>query len=114
MGRPRRQDDVVILRARQPSDDDAIQRLNDAAFGGPDESRLIAALRDGGLAAIELVAAQGEAVVGLLLSKLAVTLGGRGLRALALAPMAVAPDRQRQGIGSALVRAGLQAAREGG
>jgi putative acetyltransferase len=115
MGGPRCQDDVVILRPRQPSDDDAIQRLSDAAFGGPDESRLIAALRDGGLAAIELVAAQGEAVVGhLLLSKLAVTLGGRGLRALALAPMAVAPDRQRQGIGSALVRAGLQAAREGG
>jgi len=114
MGGPRCQDDVVILRPRQPSDDDAIQRLNDAAFGGPDESRLIAALRDGGLAAIELVAAQGEAVVGLLLSKLAVTLGGRGLRALALAPMAVAPDRQRQGIGSALVRDGLQAAREGG
>lgn len=115
MGRPRRQDDVVILRARQPSDDDAIQRLNDAAFGGPDESRLISALRDGGLAAIDLVALEGETIVGhLLLSKLVVTLGGRGLRALALAPMAVAPDRQQQGIGSALVRAGLQAAREGG
>ena len=115
MGRPRRQDDVVILRPRQPPDDDAIRHLNDKAFGGLDESRLISALRNDGWSAIELVALERETVVGhLLLSKLAVTLGGRDLRALALAPMAVAPDRQRQGIGSALVRGGLQAAREGG
>jgi len=115
MGRPRREDDVVILRSRKPSDDDAIRRLNDEAFCGPDESRLISDLRNDGWATIELVALDGEMVVGhLLLSKLEVTLDERDLRALALAPMAVAPDRQRQGIGSALVRAGLQAAREDG
>ena len=34
--------------------------------------------------------------------------------ALALAPMAVLPDRQRQGIGSALVRYGLEACKEQG
>jgi putative acetyltransferase len=36
------------------------------------------------------------------------------LSALALAPMAVRPGRQRQGIGSALVRARLEAARRDG
>jgi putative acetyltransferase len=36
------------------------------------------------------------------------------VRTLALAPMAVQPHRQRHGIGSALVRAGLQRARERG
>lgn len=115
MGGPRRQDDVVILRPRRPRDDDAIRQLNDKAFGGPDESRLISTLRNDGFAAIELVALENETIVGhLLLSKLAVTVSDRRLRALALAPTAVAPDKQRQGIGSGLVRASLRAARDGG
>jgi putative acetyltransferase len=33
-------------------------------------------------------------------------------RVISLAPMAVVPERQRQGIGSALVRGGLEVARE--
>lgn len=115
MGRPCGQDDVVTLRPRRPSDDGAIRRLNDAAFGGTHESRLIAAIRDSRLAAIELVAVGDETIVGhILFSVLAVTIECRSIRALALAPMAVRPGRQRQGIGSALVHAGLHAAREQG
>jgi putative acetyltransferase len=112
----RRQDDVVI-RERAAADDEAIRRLNDWAFGGPDESRLVEDLRAADLAAVELVAAEGTAAEGIaivghiLFSPLAVTIGSKAVRALALAPMSVRPDRQRRGIGSALVQAGLDLAK---
>lgn len=111
MAGPRRQDDVVI-RERQAADDDAIRQLNDAAFGGLDESRLVEGLRAVHLAAVELVAVEGTAVTGhILFSPLAVTCGKKAIRALSLAPMSVQPGQQRSGIGSALVRAGLKAAK---
>lgn len=112
MAGARRADDVVI-RERQAVDDDAIRRVNDAAFGGTHESKLIEDLRTGGLAAIELVAVEQAAIVGhILFSTLSVTFRDRSAKGLALAPMAVQPGRQRQGIGSALVRTGLDVARD--
>jgi putative acetyltransferase len=104
----------VKIRRRVPADDDAIRHLNDAAFGGPAESKLIADLRAAGLADIELVAlADGDVAGHILFSALSVRSDGRAVDALALAPMAVRPDRQRAGIGTALVRAGLEVARSG-
>ncbi len=97
-----------MIREREPADDDAIRELNDAAFGGPDESKLVGDLRAAHLAAVELVAVEGTAIVGhILFSPLAVTHGKTAIRALSLAPMSVQPGQQRRGIGSALVRAGL-------
>ena len=111
MAGTRGQDDVVI-RQRVPTDDAAISYLNEAAFGGSYESRLIEDLRAGGLAAIELVAEEETAIVGhILFGALSVTLDGEEVRTLALAPMSVRPDRQQIGIGSALVRQGLDLAR---
>jgi putative acetyltransferase len=108
MARAGRQDPVVIVRRREASDDDAIGRLNDVAFGGTAESKLISDLRAAGLAEVELVAAGAVEIVGhILFSLLSVTIEQRAVRALALAPMAVIPGRQRGGIGSALIRAGL-------
>jgi len=112
MARPRSQDHVLI-RGRIPADDAAIRALNDAAFGGRYESRLVEELRRAGLAAIELVAeGQGDIVGHILFSALSVVSADRSVRALALAPMSVRPGRQRSGIGSALVRRGLDLARE--
>jgi putative acetyltransferase len=106
------QDNGVSIRPREPSDDATIAEMNDLAFGGPAEAQLVAALRASGGAAIELVAAEeGEIVGHILASTLDVTVDGRVVKALALAPMAVRPGRQRSGIGSALVRAGLDQAR---
>ncbi len=103
---------MVTIRRRVPTDDDTIRRLNDAAFGGTAEAKLIADLRAAGLAVIELVASDQDEIVGhILFSRLAVASNGKPVEALALAPMAVWPDRQRQGVGSALVRAGLDIAR---
>jgi putative acetyltransferase len=103
----------VEIRGRRAADDTAIRGLNDDAFGGGYEARLIEKLRMAGLAAVELVAVENDAIVGhILFSVLATTIDRRAVPALALAPMAVRPDRQRRGIGSALVRAGLGLARD--
>ncbi|SEO09983.1 putative acetyltransferase [Rhodospirillales bacterium URHD0017] len=104
----------MVIRERTPVDDRAIRSLNDTAFGGADESRLIEDLRAAGLGAVELVAVDPSVAGHILFSALDVAVGGKPVRALALAPMAVQPHRQRQGIGGALLRAGLQRAREHG
>lgn len=57
MAGTRRADDVVI-RERTAADDAAIRRLNDDAFGGKYEPRLIEDLRAAGLDAVELVAVE--------------------------------------------------------
>ena len=112
MAGPRRADHVVI-RERMAADDAAIRRLNDDAFGGPFESRLIEDLRAAGLDAVELVAVEDDQIIGhILFSVLATTIDRQAVPALALAPMAVRPDRQHRGIGSALVRGGLDLARD--
>jgi putative acetyltransferase len=104
-----------VIRERQPADDEAIRRLNDAAFGGTYESQLVADLRAEGLFAIELVSVDGANVIGhILMSTLDVSVGDRPLRSLALAPMSVQPGRQRQGIGSALVHEALRRAQQQG
>ncbi len=101
------------IRGRTAADDATIRRLNDDAFGCHCESRLIKDLRAAGLDAVELVAVENDDIVGhILFSVLATTIDRQTVPALALAPMAVRPDRQRRGIGSALVRAGLDLARD--
>ncbi len=98
-----------MIRPARPADAPAIAALLRAAFGGTAEADLVAALRAAGDAAIELVAeADGRIVGEVLFSPMRV--GSEP--ALALAPLAVAPAAERQGIGSALVRAGLDLARE--
>ena len=101
------------IRGRTAADDAAIRQLNDDTFGGHYESRLIEDLRAAGLDAVELVAVENDDIVGhILFSVLATTIDRQTVPALALAPMAVRPDRQRRGVGSALVRAGLDLARD--
>ena len=51
-----------MIRERRPEDDDAIRRLNDAAFGGIYESQLVADLRADGLRLV--MAERGKAVKG--------------------------------------------------
>jgi putative acetyltransferase len=104
---------LLTIREETPADCDAIAQLNDRAFGGTFESELIGRLRADSLVTVSLVAEDEGPIVGhILLSRLDVTAGKRRLNALALAPMAVVPGRQREGIGSALVRAVIEAARD--
>lgn len=104
--------DSLVIRERREGDDAAIRQVVDAAFGRPAESRLVEALRAADLAAVELVATEGEEVVGhLLMSALSVFLDDQPVPALALAPLSVRPQRQGQGIGTALMEVGLDVAR---
>ena len=100
----------MIIRDARPSDHDGIRALLLAAFPTDDEARLVEQLRADGDAAFEWVAEDGGRILGeILLSPLAAP-----FRALALAPVAVAPERQGSGIGSALVEAAVGQARDRG
>jgi putative acetyltransferase len=117
MARPGSGHDVVIreilIREREPEDDQAIRRLNDMVFGGPFEGTLIDELREAFIDAVELVAVEDGAIVGhILFSALTTMVDDDAVPTLSLAPMCVHPDRQRSGIGSALVETGLDLARD--
>jgi putative acetyltransferase len=106
----------MIIRDETPADRPHVDSLLDRAFGGTYESRLVARLRAAALVAIALVAEEEEeGIVGLIvMSRLRAQVDGRCLRALALAPMAVRPDRQRRGVGARLIAAALDRARASG
>lgn len=106
---------MFLIRDEDPNDCDAIRKLNQMAFQGDQESQLVDDLRRDGAVILSLVAVEDDKVVGhILFSDLLIEIESAVLSALALAPMAVAPRSQRQGIGSALVRRGLAVCREQG
>lgn len=101
-----------MIRYARPGDHPAIAAVVEAAFGQPGEARLVGRLRADGDALFELVAVEADAVVGhVLFSRL---WADRYEMFAALAPLAVRPDLQKTGLGSALVRAGLESAKEFG
>ena len=101
-----------MIRHARPADHGVIAKINTLAFGQPDEADLIVRLRAEGDMMFELVAEDADQLEGhILFSRL---WAGNGRLYAALAPMAVRPDRQGAGLGSALVRAGLESAREFG
>src|SRR5262249_57294881 len=72
-------------------------------------------VRDGGYARVALLAEhEGQAVGHVLFSDLSIVGATGTVPALALAPLAVVPEHQKRGIGSALLRRGLEACRAQG
>lgn len=103
------------IRAANPADADAIAALNRAAFGGEEEVGIVERLRRDGLVAVELVAGRDGAIIGhILLSWLPTTMDGSAVKAMALAPMAVRPEFQKQGTGGRLIAAALHEAKAAG
>lgn len=95
------------VRAEQPEDIPAIHQVNLAAFGQDAEADLVDRLRKV-TSTLSFVAVVADKVVGHIFFS-PVTVAGEcpDLTILGLAPLAVLPDYQRQGIGSALVQQGL-------
>jgi putative acetyltransferase len=99
-----------VIRTEAPGDRAAVRRVVEAAFGRPDEAGIVDALRSDAawIPALSLVAEQEGAVAGhLLISRVWPEDGGE---LLSLAPLSVLPAHQRQGVGAALMRAGLERA----
>ncbi len=90
----------------------AITKLNQLAFGRENEAKLVESIRnsDRYIPDLSLVAELDGIVAGHILLSYIDLVGQETQKILGLAPMAVQPALQRQGIGSALVRAGLEAA----
>lgn len=105
------------MRIREETQGDfaGITEVTSAAFQSDYEGLLIEKLRGAGLVIVSLVAVDEGAVVGhILFSELRVEVDGSRVKAAALAPMAVQPNRQRQGIGSKLIESGLGSLRDRG
>ena len=96
----------VRIRPEAPADRSAVHKVNALAFGRPDEARLADALRAQARPYLSLVAELEGELIGHIVFTPVTLEGVAGV--MGLAPMAVRPDRQRSGIGSALVRAGLE------
>ncbi|WP_435363141.1 GNAT family N-acetyltransferase [Haloarchaeobius sp. DYHT-AS-18] len=97
------------FRPETAADRAAVEAVHRAAFPTDDEAELVATLRESEafVPDLSIVAEDGERVVGHVLFT-EVSVPGTDA-ALTLAPVAVHPDRQGEGIGSALVRHGLAA-----
>ena len=108
-------DGILRVREEMTRDRVGIRKLNRAAFCGNEEENLVDRLRKDGDFIASLVAVVGNAVVGhVLFSRLALSGGEKPVSTVALAPMAVLPDRQREGIGTRLIQTGLALCRSRG
>lgn len=105
----------MTVRPEEPRDRPAVRRVNEAAFGRASEADLVDRLRARSASYLGLVAEDGGEVAGhITFSPVRLDPPRPDLVAFGLAPMSVLPDRQRGGVGSALVRAGLAACRAAG
>jgi putative acetyltransferase len=101
------------IRPERPDDSGAIRAVLIAAFPTPVEADLVKQLRRDGDCEIALVAEDEGRIVGhVQMSRMQAEGDGRAFRTLGLAPVAVLPERQREGIGSRLIREALAIARE--
>jgi putative acetyltransferase len=106
---------VFVIREEQPGDEAPIRDVNRQAFGGDAEAHLIERLREESMVSASLVAVRDGEIVGhILFSDLPIETEHGLIPAVSLAPVAVKPETQRQGIGSSLVRRGLDVCRERG
>ena len=105
----------LVIRAAEERDLAGIGQLLDAAFGGDVERRLVERLRADGDVVLELVATHERELFGhVLFSRLAVVGPEGRFDAVALAPLATLPARQRTGVGRALVENAHHLLREAG
>jgi putative acetyltransferase len=97
----------LLIRAEEPRDWVAVHAVNVAAFGRPAEANLVDALRAQAQLYVSLIAEVDDTIVGHIMFSPVSLSGHEGLGIMGLAPLAVAPEHQRKGVGVALVRTGL-------
>jgi putative acetyltransferase len=95
---------MLEIREERSGDIDAIRVVNQRAFGQDQEADIVDALRANGAVILSLVATVDDVVAGHILFS---PIQAGSLAGAALAPMAVLPEYQRQGLGGRLVTAGI-------
>jgi len=104
---------MVTIRQEQQRDIEAIRNLNEIAFDGPTEADVVDKLRRICDECLSIVAVDDDEVVGhIMFSPATVENSGGVVQGMGLAPMAVLPQFQKQGIGGKLVKEGLKRAKE--
>jgi putative acetyltransferase len=102
---------TMRIRPETEADQAAVFSINAAAFPTDAEAKLVDLLRASAEPLVSLVAADNHDVVGHIMFTPVTLEPYDDLQLMGLAPMAVSPSRQREGIGTALVNAGLEACR---
>ena len=102
----------MVVRKEELQDRQAVRSVNLAAFETAVEASLVDALRQQARPFVSLVAQDGADVVGHIMFSPVSLASHAELHLMGLAPMAVMPTHQRKGVGSALVRAGIERCRE--
>jgi putative acetyltransferase len=100
------------IRSEDQKDWPAVYIVNATAFETEAEAKLVDTLRENVKPLISLVAEVKGTVVGHILFSPVELKNFPDLKLMGLAPMAVAPNSQNQGLGSALVHSGLEKCRE--
>lgn len=103
---------MIQIRHERPADLDAREALLDAAFGETRTRKSSERLREDRLPAegLSFIASEGKRVIGT--ARLWNVACGNGESALLLGPVAVAEDCRSRGLGGAMVRRAIQAARK--
>ncbi|MEA2015596.1 MAG: N-acetyltransferase [Actinomycetota bacterium] len=104
----------ISIKKEEKKDYKGIYKVNKLAFGQENESQLVEKIRKGDkfIPELSLVAEASGRVVGhILFSEIKIS-GSSVFKTLMLAPMAVAPEFQRQGIGTKLIKRGMELASE--
>jgi putative acetyltransferase len=103
-----------MIRPERADDHGAVRALNASAFASPGEAKLVDRLRREADSVVSLVAEDGGTVVGHIMFTPVTLSNHPHLRIVGLGPMAVASTHRRRGVGSALVRSGLERCKEMG
>ncbi|MCL0069968.1 N-acetyltransferase [Dehalococcoidia bacterium] len=102
----------MLIRAEKENDRDGVYAVNLSAFETPSEANLVDTLREQAQPVVSLVADDKGEIVGHITFSPVSLSGHSNVKVMGLGPMAVAREHQRKGIGSALVRAGLEQCRQ--